>query len=397
MNGLVMNALMASMAMLFSFSGAVAAPPDQDFDQWIASEQGRHASLEQMKRRCDQVLNASQNLNCSVSVFARMFEEKAATQMPGYYLAIRRKHALAIASSPELNLLFSMFGDKSIAILTAAEDFSVSRTRRHEVLAIHPYANDLQPADEVLPFINVTAANGDSARFILDTGSPQTRVNRDTAKRMGITLLPDAHYRYSTFYGEHGLSAGLGILPSLHVGSSEFRNVLVFVSDRENLLGLDLINKLGRLKISRKALEINPQTTGRCDARVVYARQDLNQRLLVATRLDHRVTLAIIDTGNVDYLTSASPGDQANVVGAMTPGNSPIYPADKQSYQTFKGVLDFPGHSLVVNYKYFPDFTIPPSPLSGRSVPSILFGWRGFNDFELDMNAEAGESCFNRI
>jgi hypothetical protein len=394
----VMNALKASAAVfLLAFAGSITAAPDQSFEQWIATDQGQHASLNQMKQRCEEVLNASQHLKCSVSVFARMFEEKAANQIPDYYLAVRRKHVRAIASSPELSLLFSMFDQQSVAILMAAEDFSVSRTRRREVLAIHPYASDSHPVDEVLPFIDVTAANGVSARFILDTGSPQTRVNHDTAKRMGITLLPDSHYRYSTFYGEHGLSAGLGILPVLNVGTSTFRNVLVFVSDRENLLGLDLINKLGRLKITRKTLEINPLSAERCDARVVYARQDLNQRLLIAARLDRRATLAIIDTGNVDYLTSASPGDQVNVVSAMTPGNSSIYPTGKQSYQTFKGVLDVPGNSRVVTYKFYPDFTIPPSLLSGQSIPSILLGWRAFNDFELSLDAEAGQSCFNGI
>ena len=62
--------------------------------------------------------------------------------------------------------------------------------------------------------IEVGAANGVSARFVLDTGAPQTRVNIDTAKRMGIKLLPDSFYRYSTFYGERAWLRGWGT-PSL--------------------------------------------------------------------------------------------------------------------------------------------------------------------------------------
>ena len=49
-----------------------------------------------------------------------------------------------------------------------------------------------------------------------------------------------------------GLGCEAGELRVFKVGTSEFRNVLVFVSDRDNLLGLDLISKLGRLKITRK-------------------------------------------------------------------------------------------------------------------------------------------------
>ena len=70
-----------------------------------------------------------------------------------------------------------MFGSESIATLRAVGDFSVERTQRHEVLAIHPYPSDGHVTDEVLPYIDVKAANGVSSRFILDTGAPQTRVN----------------------------------------------------------------------------------------------------------------------------------------------------------------------------------------------------------------------------
>lgn len=55
---------------------------DPDFYQWIDYAQGRHASLAQMKQHCDQVLAADKNLNCSVTVLARMFEAKAANQLP---------------------------------------------------------------------------------------------------------------------------------------------------------------------------------------------------------------------------------------------------------------------------------------------------------------------------
>ena len=69
---------------------------------------------------------------------------------------------------------------------------------------------------------------------------------------MGIKLLTGSHYAYSTFYGE------MGILDSIKIGGGKFMNVLVFVSDLDNLLGLDLISKLGRLKITRKTLMLNP-------------------------------------------------------------------------------------------------------------------------------------------
>ncbi|PMZ74622.1 hypothetical protein C1X65_16230 [Pseudomonas sp. FW305-70] len=374
-----------------------APAADQDFYQWVETEQGRNASLAQWRQQCDKELDADKHLDCSVTVLARMLEAKVANQLPEYYLAIKGRHARAIEASAELKPLFSMFGDKSLAILATTGNFSVSDSVRHEVLPLHPYANDFYIAQEVLPFIDVGAANGVSARFVLDTGAPQTRVNIDTAKQMGIRLLPDAQYRYSTFYGEKDLAARLGILRSLKVGTREFRNVLVFVSDRENLLGLDLISKLGRLKITRNALELNPAPVRRCDAFIAFNRVDLNQRLVVAAQLDRRTTLAIIDTGNVDYLTAALPGRQANAVQALTPGSSNGYTGDNKHFQRFDGILVMQGNIMAVSYKYYPGFTIPPSLLGGQYVPSILLGWRAFKDFELNLDLGSGRSCFNKV
>lgn len=373
------------------------AEADQDFYRWIDSEHGRNASLSQLRQQCDKVQDADKHLSCSVTVFARMLEAKAANQIPEYYLAIKGRHGREIAANVHLKPLFSTFGSKSLAILAATGDFSVSGSARHEVLPLHSYADDNYIAEQVLPFIEVGAANGGSARFVLDTGAPQTRVNINTAKRMGIKLLPDAFYRYSTFYGEKGLAARLGVLRSLRVGTREFRNVLVFVSDRENLLGLDLIGKLGRLKITSKTLELDPPPARRCDALVAYSRQDVNQRLVVAAQLDRRATLAIIDTGNVDYLTAASPGGQVNAAQALTPGSSNVYTSDKKHFQRFNGVLVMQGNIMAVTYKYYPGFTIPPSLMGGQYVPSILLGWRAFKDFELNLDLDSGRSCLNRV
>jgi clan AA aspartic protease (TIGR02281 family) len=399
MNGLNMKAFGRTLTLLAllsadSLAAMQANTPEADFYQWIASEQGQKATLEQMRQRCDQVLDAAKNLNCSVSVIARMFEAKAANQLPDYLLAIKRRHARAIEADPELKSLFSMFGNESLSILRATEDFSVTRNKRREVLPIHPYASDAFIAEEVLPFIDVGAGNGHLARFVLDTGAPQTRVNAETARLMGVKLLTDSHYAYSTFYGERELSARLGILDSIKVGGSEFRNVLVFVSDRDNLLGLDLISKLGRLKITRTTLVLNAALVARCDSPIAYTRMDINQRLTIAAGLDNRATVAIVDTGNVDYLTSAAPGELFNVVKS---DHSTVSPAEKQRYQTFNGELKLPGDTQVLTYKYYPGFSIPPSWLQGRYVPSILLGWRAFNDFELNLDVESGRSCFNRV
>lgn len=411
MNGLNMKAfnryLMLFAGTLCVSSGSMPAPQtpapgtppevERDFFQWLDSDQGQKASLAQMRERCDRVLDADKHLSCSVTVFARMLEAKATNQLPEYYLAIKGKHARAIAASSDLKPLFSTFGSKSLAVLAATGDFTLKGSTRHEVLPLHPYANDFYIAEQVLPFIEVGAANGVSARFVLDTGAPQTRVNIDTAKQMGIKLLPDAFYRYSTFYGEKGLAARLGILRSLKVGTREFRNVLVFVSDRDNLLGLDLIGKLGRLKITSRTLELNPPPATRCDASIFVGRLDLNQRLVVAAQLDRRATQAIVDTGNVDYLTASSPGRHVSVVQGLTPGSSSVSTNDNKRFQRFDGVLALQGITMAVTYKYYPGFTIPPSLIGGQYVPSILLGWRAFKDFELNLDLDSGRSCLNKV
>jgi hypothetical protein len=380
-------------------AAAQAKPPvaDQDFYRWMASEQGRNASLAQLRQHCDKVLDADRHLSCSVTVLARMLEAKAANQLPEYYLAIKARHARAIAASADLQPLFSTFGSKSLALLATTGDFTVNGSTQHEVLQLHPYANDFSTAEQVLPFIDVGSAKGVTARFVLDTGAPQTRVNIDTAKQMGIKWLPDAFYRYSTFYGEKDLAARLGVIRSLKVGTREFRNVLVFVSDRDNLLGLDLISKLGRLKITGRTLELNPSPATRCDASIVVSRLDLNQRLVVAAQLDRRETQAIIDTGNVDYLTASSPGRQLSDVQALTPGSSSVATNGHKRFQRFDGVLALQGNTMAVTYKYYPGFTIPPSLIDGQYVPSILLGWRAFKDFELSLDLDSGRSCLNKI
>lgn len=81
---------------------------------------------------------------------------------------------------------------------------------------------------------------------------------------------------------------------------------------------------------------------------------------------------------------------------SLNPGNSPVNSGNKQRYQTYKGVLKLPGHILALIYKYHPGFTIPPSWVLGRYVPSILLGWRAFDDFELNLDIEAGRSCWNK-
>ena len=364
----------------------------QDFYTWFGSEQGQKASFAQMRERCDKVRDAAENLSCSVSVFARMFEAKAANQLPEYYLSIKRRHARAIDKSPELKVLFSMFGSESISILTKSPDFSIKKAEHRELLAIHPYVSDFYIDEQLLPYIDVKAANGVSSRFILDTGASITRINYETARKMNIKLLVDSHYAYSTFYGESGLPAQFGILESLSVGGSEFKNILIFVSDRENILGLDLISKLGRIKITNSTLEVNSESSAQCNSRIVYARMDMNQRLTIAALLDSAVTLAIIDTGNLDYLTSSLPGAEENKVKN---GLGEIF-IDAPLDQIFRGVLDLPNNSMVINYKYHPSFTIPQSLLFGEYVSSILLGWRAFNDFEMSLDMDSGRSCFNK-
>ena len=83
------------------------AEADQDFYRWIDSEQGRSASLAQLRLQCDKVLDADRHLSCSVTVFARMLEAKVANQLPEYYLAIKARHAQAIAANAYLKPLFS--------------------------------------------------------------------------------------------------------------------------------------------------------------------------------------------------------------------------------------------------------------------------------------------------
>ncbi|MNN71776.1 hypothetical protein D3C81_1877430 [compost metagenome] len=107
--------------------------------------------------------------------------------------------------------------------------------------------------------------------------------------------------------------------------------------------------------------------------------------------------MAIIDTGNNDFLSSALPGEKNNTLlsedGIAMQRDAVL----GTNYQTFKGLLALPNNSMSVEYKYSSDYAIPPSLLFGEYVPSLLFGWQAFDTFELHLDIESGRSCFNKI
>lgn len=371
---------------------------EQDFSKWKNSNEGRSASLALMKKRCDEVVDTKSNLSCSLFVLSIMLERKSTNQIPDYYQLIKKKHAETIEREPALRALFSMLGPKSLLVLKAAPAFSIKRSTNNHVLPITPYISDMYISEKVFPHVVVRAESEALAKFIFDTGTTITRVDYETAERFGVEVLADSQYIYGSFYGKE-YPAKLGILPYLEVGGVEFRNVLVFVGNEENLLGLDIINKLGRIKVTKKSIQFDSQLSSQCDSRVLYHQEEnnVNQHLTFVVLLNDKPIMAILDTGNSEGISLASLGDGANET--LSSGGDKMLKdiVTGFEYKTFTGVLTSPKTSMEVIYRYYPEYRIPPSLLLDGEVPSLLFGWQMFDDFELHLDIQSGRSCINKV
>jgi predicted aspartyl protease len=100
-----------------------------------------------------------------------------------------------------------------------------------------PFAAIRYNADFIEAWGLDVAFNGKKSRLVIDTGASGLYINSSLAKRAG--LKPVTRIQASGI-GDNGPQAGyLAVADSIKIGELEFRNCLVEVSDRRNVVGND--------------------------------------------------------------------------------------------------------------------------------------------------------------
>lgn len=100
-------------------------------------------------------------------------------------------------------------------------------------------------------------ANGEDARFLVDTGADIVALGPDEAERLGVDFDPAAFAPIGR--SASGTARGvMARLDRLELGGREFRDIDVAVIDglQTNLLGQNLLRQMGRVAISGDRMTI---------------------------------------------------------------------------------------------------------------------------------------------
>lgn len=149
-------------------------------------------------------------------------------------------------------------------------------------------------------------ANGQTTRLVMDTGAGPLVLGEETARRMGVRVLPIA-----------GLTRGLlsknvpvrfGILDRMRFGPITVSNAPVeIVAGRKRLVGLDILRQLGAFRISRDTLQIYGEETPRpaCREPLLVSGDTWGNsvRVVVALPINGSLQNTLIDSGSAFYLS----------------------------------------------------------------------------------------------
>ena len=100
--------------------------------------------------------------------------------------------------------------------------------------------------------------NGESIKFLVDSGATMTTIGRDTAARVGLQVSPSRNRLVRT--GNGFIRVATGRADTLAVGSVERRDMAVHVADGEdlNVLGMNFLSSLQRWGVEGRWLVLVP-------------------------------------------------------------------------------------------------------------------------------------------
>jgi clan AA aspartic protease (TIGR02281 family) len=156
--------------------------------------------------------------------------------------------------------------------------------------------------------------NGKSQQMKLATGA-YTILGEDTAKDLGVKVLLE---KDGTIRGPVGAPGDkkLGFIEKLKIGDIEVDNVPVSLvrDEKTNLLGIDVLHRLGSFEVQRDALIVYGAnaTQPACETPLLVSTNFWGgvPRVLAQITVDGVPENALFDTGTTLYLTSNQPATQ---------------------------------------------------------------------------------------
>lgn len=140
------------------------------------------------------------------------------------------------------------------------------------------------------------------ALFVLDTGGSATVIGGRTARKLGLNHEDlEGHADYNLVLSNESVSTRYGKIDSLQLGDFTATNITALVSDDDsvvNIIGLDLIGKMGGLRISSNQLTFEDTSTCAQKLRLASDPTGTKKAIVGTVDLDGRPVTADIDTGS---------------------------------------------------------------------------------------------------
>ncbi len=148
-------------------------------------------------------------------------------------------------------------------------------------------------------------AGANRFQAVFDTGSFMTLLNTATAKALGLQVKPN----WMPSSAGSATRLGIGTVPSLALGPLKAKDVSVAISASPvlNIVGMDLIQQLGAVRIRRHGIDVlaDADAVKACQVpmRVASALAPTGGRILVPINVDGNAEQAFLDTGSDEFLT----------------------------------------------------------------------------------------------
>jgi len=187
--------------------------------------------------------------------------------------------------------------------------------------------------------------NGKRETALVDTGSSISVINTQTASRMGLKTITDHYVPISDPSRKDQVSSKLVKVDELALGEAKLNEVAFAVSTLPTIIGLDILQKLSPVLLSREDVTLFAKTRD-CDSQSRYRSKWLGDFGLVSKlSIDGKERLVHIDTGDDasiaalkgSALTVSSPVESRSMAAV---GGHHAMRFQKKSFQLHSGEVD---------------------------------------------------------
>jgi predicted aspartyl protease len=190
--------------------------------------------------------------------------------------------------------------------------------------------------------------NNTPRKFLLDTGGAISQISADTAKEMGLSVLPSRFVMYD-MYGKASsgeIRADIGLGSGQTVKNRELQ-VTDTIRGLDGVYAEDLMENFD-IDIDFAARKLNYFLTDHCDGRVVYWPASIiasvpfrgwsknsGSHMSVPVKIDGHQVTAIVDTGASGSTLDAATARQLFDLSPDTPGAVPLGTMGQDSHKVF--------------------------------------------------------------